>query len=560
MGWQFPMAQTGRSDERIRRPWDVRDAISLSMKTHLTISTTASFALAVFSSGTLFAAVKPNPLFTDGAVIQQGQPVPVWGTASDGEKVTVEFGNQTLKTTATNGKWRVDLKPLKAGGKPMSMTITGENTVTVNNLLVGEVWVCSGQSNMEWPFARTATVKEETPKANFPEVRMFTVKKKIAIEPQAEAEGSWVECSPQTVGRFSAVGYFFAREIYQKLNIPVGMIHTSWGGTPAQAWTSIEGFGNDPELAEYVNGAKRNLENYPAAVAAYPAKMEEFKLVQQNWNETVAKPAQQAMKAWNEAAAKAKQDGQPIPPKPAPLGKPPTPPAPPEGTQGHPTTLYNGMLAPVIPYAIKGAIWYQGESNASKARQYRTLFPAMIADWRAKWNQGDFPFFFVQIAPFNGQPPEIREAQFLTLSKVKNTAMAVTTDVGNATDIHPAQKEPVGQRLALAARALMYGEKVEYSGPLYKEMKTKGDKAAIAFDHIGSGLMAKDGELKGFTIAGADGKFVPAKAEIKGNHVTVSAEGVTEPKAVRYGWANTPDVNLFNKEGLPASPFRTDVD
>jgi sialate O-acetylesterase len=218
------------------------------------------------------------------------------------------------------------------------------------------------------------------------------------------------------------------------------------------------------------------------------------------------------------------------------------------------------MLAPVIPYAIKGVIWYQGESNAKKAKQYQTLFPAMIADWRAKWKQGEFPFFFVQIAPFNGQPPEIREAQFLTLSKVKNTAMAVTTDVGNATDIHPAQKEPVGQRLALAARALVYGEKIEYSGPLYKDMKTKGDKAAIMFNHTGSGLMAKDGELKGFTIAGADNKFVPAKAEIKGNSVIVSAEGVTQPKAVRYGWANVPDVNLFNKEGLPASPFRTDVD
>ena len=389
---------------------------------------------------------------------------------------------------------------------------------------------------------------------------MFTVKKRISIKPQTEAEGSWVECSPQTVGGFSAVGYFFARELYQKLGIPVGMIHTSWGGTPAQAWTSIDGFGTDPELKEYADGAKQNLENYPAAVAAYPAKMEEFNAAKKNWDETVAKPAQEALKAWNEAAAKAKQDGQPLPPKPAPAGKPPTPPAGPEGTQNHPTTLYNGMIAPIIPYAIKGAIWYQGESNAGKARQYRSLFPAMIADWRAKWKQGDFPFFFVQIAPFNGQPPEIREAQFLTLAKSKNTAMAVITDVGNATDIHPTQKEPVGQRLALAARALVYGEKIEYSGPLYQAMKTKGDKIAISFTHTGGGLVAKDGDLKGFTIAGADGKFVPAKAEIKGANVIVSAEGVTDPKAVRYGWANTPDVNLFNKEGIPASPFRTDVD
>ena len=546
------MKETGRRDT-------LGEATLTPMKTPFALTTTASLAITVLSSGLLPAAVKPNPLFTDGAVLQRGQPVPVWGTAGDGEKVTVELGQQKLTTTAKDGIWRVDLKPLTAGG-PLTMTIAGENTVTVNNLLVGEVWVCSGQSNMEWPFSRTAEVKEETPKATFPKIRMFTVKKKISIQPQTEAEGSWVECSPQTVGGFSAVGYFFAREIYQKLNIPVGMIHTSWGGTPAQAWTSIDGFGTDPELKEYADGAKQNLENYPAAVAAYPAKMEEFDAVKKNWVETVAKPAQDALKAWTEATAKAKQDGQPLPPKPAPVGKPPNPPAGPEGTQNHPTTLYNGMLAPVIPYAIKGAIWYQGESNAGKSRQYRTLFPAMIADWRAKWKQGDFPFFFVQIAPFNGQPPEIREAQFLTLAKSKNTAMAVITDVGNATDIHPTQKEPVGQRLAFAARALAYGEKIEYSGPLYQAMKAKGNKIAVNFTHVGGGLVAKDGDLKGFTIAGADGKFVPAKAEIKGANVIVSAEGVTDPKAVRYGWANVPDVNLFNKEGIPASPFRTDVD
>jgi sialate O-acetylesterase len=218
------------------------------------------------------------------------------------------------------------------------------------------------------------------------------------------------------------------------------------------------------------------------------------------------------------------------------------------------------MIAPIIPYGIKGAIWYQGESNAGQSKQYRTLFPAMIADWRGRWKQGDFPFFFVQIAPFKGQPPEIREAQFLTLAKVKNTAMAVTTDVGNANDIHPNQKEPVGQRLALAARAMTYGEKIEYSGPLYDSMTAKDGKIILSFKHVGGGLVAKDGELKGFTIAGEDKKFVPAQAKIQGSTIEVSAEGVTDPKAVRYGWENVPDVNLFNKEELPASPFRTDVD
>jgi sialate O-acetylesterase len=529
------------------------------MKSKSSSISAASLTIAVLSTGSLLAVVKPNPLFTDGAVLQRGQTVPVWGTANDGEKITVELGGQKLTTTAKDGMWRVDLKPLTAGG-PFTMTLSGENTVTVNNLLVGEVWVCSGQSNMEFKFSNTSTVKEETPKADFPKVRMFTVKRTTSILPQTEAEGSWVECSPQTVGGFSAVGYFFARDLYQNLGIPVGMIHTSWGGTPAQAWTSIDGFGDDPELKGYADGAKSTLEKYPAAVAGYATKLEEFKAAKKTWDETEGKQAQEAMMASQEATAKAKKAGQPLPPKPAPVGRGPNPPASPEGTPNNPTTLYNGMVAPIVPYGIKGAIWYQGESNAGNARQYRTLFPAMIANWREQWKQGDFPFLFVQIAPFKGQPPEIREAQFLTLAKSKNTAMAVTTDVGNANDIHPKQKEPIGQRLALAARALAYGEKLEYSGPLYQSMTAKGDKIAISFTHVGGGLVAKDGDLKSFTIAGEDGKFVPAKAEIKGANVVVSAEGVADPKAVRYGWDNVPDVNLFNKDGIPASPFRTDVD
>jgi sialate O-acetylesterase len=524
-----------------------------------TIPTLSVLAIAAVVSGTLHADVKPNPLFTDGAVLQRGQAVPVWGAARDGEKVTVEFAGQKAGTTAAGGKWSVTLKPLKEGG-PFTMKITGDNAVTINNLLVGEVWVCSGQSNMEWKFAQAHNAREEGPKADFPKIRMFTVKKKVSVKPLAEAEGSWVECSPQTVAGFSAVGYFFARDLYQKLGVPVGMIHTSWGGTPAQAWTSVEGFGNDPELKGYVDAATRKLATHDADLAAYAAKMEEFNSKTKEWNETVGKAHQEAQKAWNEAAAQAKKDGRPLPPKPSPASPQPKAPPHPDGGPHDPASLYNGMLAPIIPYGIKGAIWYQGESNAGQSKQYRTLFPAMIADWRARWKQGDFPFFFVQIAPFNGQPPEIREAQFLTLSKVKNTAMAVTTDVGNATDIHPNQKEPVGQRLALAARALTYGEKIEYSGPLYESMIAKDGKIFLRFKHVGGGLVAKDGALKGFTIAGEDGNFVPAQASIQGTGVIVSAEGVAHPKAVRYGWANVPDVNLFNKEGLPASPFRTDVD
>lgn len=456
--------------------------------------TTARLLLlgATLSSAVLHAEVKPNILFTDGAVLQREQNVPVWGTANDGEKVTVEFAGQTATATAQGGKWKMELKPLEAGG-PFSMKISGENEVTVNNLLVGEVWVASGQSNMEWTINASFQPEVEKPKANFPQIRMITAKKVASLTPLDEVQGKWQECSPETVGGFSAVAYYFARDLHAKLGVPVGIISTSWGGTPAQAWTSADGFEGQPELKGYADQLK--------AAEALPEK----------------------------------------------------------GHQNFPAALYNAMIAPVVPYGMSGVIWYQGESNAGQSKQYQTLFPAMIADWRAKWKLGDFPFLFVQIAPFKGQPPEIREAQFLTLAKSKNTAMAVITDYGDANDIHPKQKEPVGNRLSLAARALAYGEKIEYSGPLYQEMKAAGDKAWINFSHVGGGLVAKDGDLKGFTIAGADGKFLPAKAEIKGDKVVVSAEGVADPKAVRYGWDNVPDVNLCNKEGLPASPFRTDV-
>jgi sialate O-acetylesterase len=447
-------------------------------------------AAAAVASASLHAEVKPNILFTDGAVLQRGQNVPIWGTANDGEKVTVEFAKQTVTTTARDGKWRVELKPLEAGG-PFTLKISGDNKVTVKDLLVGEVWLASGQSNMEWKFSASHNSKEEAPKAKHPKIRMFTVAKATSLQPLDEVKGSWEECSPETVGKFSAVGYYFARDLHAELGVPVGVIHSSWGGTPAQAWTSAEGFDGHPELKGYADQLK---------ATALPEKGQNF-----------------------------------------------------------PAALYHAMIAPVVPYAMKGVIWYQGESNAQKSKEYQTLFPAMIADWRAKWKIGDFPFLYVQIAPFKGQPPEIREAQLLTLSNTKATAMTVTTDVGDANDIHPKQKEPVGHRLSLAARALAYGEKIEYSGPLFESMKTQRDKAALSFRHAGGGLVAKDGELKGFTLAGANGKFVPAKAEIQGDKVIVSAEGVNAPKAVRYGWENVPDVNLFNKEGLPASPFRTDL-
>ena len=447
------------------------------------------------------------------------------------------------------------------------MTLSGDNTVTIKNLLVGEVWLASGQSNMNLTLAQLPTLAEEAPKANYPQIRTFKVKTTVSVTPLNDAVGSWMSCSPDTVKDFSAVGYYFARDLHRQLGVPVGFIHSALGATPAQSWTSLEGLESQPELKEYADIVKRKLASYDADVAAYPAKLAEHQAKLTEWTATVGKEHQENLKAWNEALEKAKAAGEAPPKQPRPASRRPNEPHPPEGPPTDPAVLFNGMIQPLIPYGIKGVIWYQGESNRDKSVQYRTLFPAMITDWRARWKQGDLPFLYVQVAPWGGMTPEIREAQFLTLGKVNNTAMTVTTDIGDAEDIHPRKKEPVGLRLALAARALAYGEKIEYSGPLYESMKSANGKIILNFKHIGTGLVAKDGEvvakhggLKGFTIAGADKKFVPAKAEIQGDTVVVSADGITDPQAARYGWANVPNVNLYNQEGLPASPFRTDVE
>jgi sialate O-acetylesterase len=457
------------------------------------------FCLGLLAVGVVESAsakITPNALFNDNGVLQRGRPIPIWGTANDGEQITVELAGQKLSTTARDGKWMVRMKSLKAGG-PYTLTIAGENTVTLTNILIGDVWVASGQSNMERPLADhnwhipVDNEKEEIAAANYPTIREFTVPKKIAYEPQTDTDGHWTICSPETVGDYSAVGYFFARDLQKDVNVPIGILFSSWGGTVAEAWTS-----------------KESLETMPDFTNAL-AKLQ--------------------------------------------------PPANGKKNPNQVTVLYNGMIVPLEKFPIKGVIWYQGESNAGRAKQYQTLFPLMIKDWRQAWGIGNFPFLFVQIAPYKGMIPEIREAQLLTLEKSPNTAMAVITDAGDANNIHPPHKQVVGARLALEARALAYGEKMEYSGPLYRSLKVKGNEAIVRFTHVGGGLVAKDGDLKGFTIAGADGKFVPAKAEIKGKTVVVTSDEVAKPMAVRFGWNNVPDVNFYNKEGLPASPFRTDV-
>lgn len=477
------------------------------------------------------AAVKPHNLFTDNAVLQQGVPVPVWGAANDGEKVTVTFAGQKVETVAKDGQWKVTLRALKASATPQTMSITGENTIEIKNLLVGEVWVCGGQSNMQWGLQQTADAAKHIAAANDSQLRLFTVPRGGKEEPQRDVQGNWNECTSATVPGFTAVGYFFGRDLRQAEKVPVGLINSNVGGTPAEKWISRQALEANPQLRELIDGQQKAVTEYPAALERY--KQNEPKLLEE----------------WKAACEKAKAAGKPQPRKPQ---------APASPARGGSTSLYNAMIAPLQPFAIKGAIWYQGESNSGRAKQYQTLFPAMIKSWRDAWGQGEFPFLFVQIAPHNGMCPEIREAQLISWQKTPKTAMAVITDYGEAGNIHPKYKEPVGARLALAARAIAYDEKIEYSGPVFESLKIDGNRAILQFTHVGQGLKAKGGELKGFTVASADKKFVDAKARIEGDTVIVSSDTVAKPLAVRYGWVNVPDVNLFNKNGLPATPFRTD--
>ena len=492
-----------------------------------------SLIIGLSISSFALAAVKPHALFADGAVLQQGMPVPVWGWADDGEKVTVEFQGQKVSATpsaGSGGKWMVMLKALKAGG-PFEMKISGTNTITLKNVLVGEVWLCSGQSNMAWRLSQTSNAEADIAAAKYPNIHLFTVPNNPKDEPVADVKAAWQECTPETAKNFSAVGYFFGRALQlARQGVPVGLINSSVGGTPSEAWTSGEVVRNDPNFAGVRERYAKAVADWPEAKAKWEAALEKHK----------------------EIAAKAREEGKTAPPAPAkPFG--------PEH-QNRPVGLYNGMIAPLVPYALRGAIWYQGESNAGRAYEYRSIFPAMIQDWRKAWNS-EMTFLFVQLAPY--APPaaytyaELREAQLLTL-KLPKTGMAVITDVGEERDIHPKQKQPVGERLALAARAIAYGEKIEYSGPVYSGLKVEGNRAVLSFKHAGGGLVAKGDKLTGFTIAGADQKFVPAEAEIKGDKIIVSNSSIATPVAVRFGWENWPVLNLWNKAGLPATPFRTD--
>lgn len=465
------------------------------------------------------------PVFSDNMVLQQGQPLPVWGWADDGERITVKFRGQQASATAWNGKWSVRLRRAKAGGPDPFTVSSPARTVTFTNVLVGEVWVCSGQSNMEWPMERSFDPAGDIASATNTLIRLLEVPNTRSDAPSVVIKSAWQVCSPEAIKKFSAVGYYFGRELQQTRRVPIGLIRTDWGGSPAEAWMSRE------SLEIKARYQAEILDSYPAAFKNYLA----------------------AFAAWEGEKAEAEKAGREF--KKGPPWQP-----------WKPSELYNGMIAPLIPYAFKGAIWYQGESNAGRAEQYRTLFPDMIRCWRRDWAQNDFPFLLVQLAPFKpvkDQPDEsdwaeLREAQLLATKVLPKVGMAVITDVGDPKDIHPAKKQPVGERLALAARAIAYGEKITFSGPMYRSLKIEGNKAILRFDHVGRGLEARDGALKGFAVCGADRKFVWANAEIVGDTVVVSSPQVAQPVAVRYGWADCPVVNLWNKDGLPASPFRTD--
>lgn len=490
-------------------------------------------------AGLTKAEVKLPSLVGSNMVLQQNEEVVIWGWANPGEEISVKASwlKKAAETiTDDKGNWQLTVKTPKAGG-PYSITIKGENTIELSNILMGDVWICSGQSNMHLPVGKSSGWKtgvvnseEEVKNANYPEIRLFTVDRVTSDTLLNDVKGEWQPCSSKEMYEFSGVGYFFGREIYLTQHIPIGLINVSWGGTPAEAWMKKSVLQSDSDFVPL-------LENYEFLVEHYDENIAKFK---------VEYPAWQAERDSLEKLGEKIQRSAPR----RPIDK---------LSNKAPNLIYNGMIHPILNEKIKGVIWYQGENNARLAYQYRKLFPALIQNWRDDFNSGDFPFYFVQIAPHRSQNPEIRESQLLTLKSVENTGMAVTTDVGDTNNIHPLNKQVVGHRLALWARAKTYNEKgLVYSGPIYKSVEFKEGKAYISFDHVGSGLMCKGDSLTNFTICGPDKNFLPAKAEIVGDKVVVYTQYVSNPVSVRFGWNYTPFHNLYNKDGLPASPFRTD--
>ena len=661
---------------------------------------------AALSTASVWADVKLPAIISDHMVLEKSAKVPIWGKADPGEAVTVTLNGQTAKATAdAAGKWTAVLDLKSSAPGPFEMTVEGKNKLVLADVVVGEVWVASGQSNMEFTVPRGIGAEEEIANSANPLLRQFLVKKNSTSEAVEDTEGTWVAASPETTGGFSAVGYFFGKKLQDDLKVPVGLIHTSWGGTPSEAWTSVEAIDSVPDLKASRERLWATLKDYPvkkqvfidgfgawikengredkpvpdaAAFAGEAVSAEGWVPVKipgpvtaqglpdsgaiwlrkevdiQNktasnlqlslpidgfdsvyWNGRLLKqttyqdfaglgnvrrygpydiPAAEVKEGKNvlairlyEPVGPAKFSGEPkagsislagewqgkaefeFPALDAQkLAAAPQPPANPPGAQNVASYLFNGMIHPILPYAIRGAIWYQGEANAGRAYQYRTAFPLMITDWRKQWNQGDFPFYFCQLANFMAKKPEagdsnwaeLREAQSLTL-KLPNTGQAVLIDIGESGDIHPRNKKDVGDRLALIALARDYKKNLPYSGPVYDSMKIADGKAVISFKQVADGLVAKPlpetydvksqthetapllrnspgSQLEGFAVCGEDKKWVWADAKIHGKTVVVSSDKVPAPVAVRYAWADNPTCNLYNSAGLPASPFRTD--
>ncbi|AQQ72551.1 hypothetical protein SMSP2_02941 [Limihaloglobus sulfuriphilus] len=496
------------------------------------------FTLLIFAS-LAAAEIRLPAIFGDNMVLQRQDKVAVWGWANPGEKVKVSpswgwFGFYSQKTSADeNGRWKVYIKTGKAKG-PQKLTIKGEqNTVELSNILLGEVWLCSGQSNMAWTLGAFENTEQDIAAADFPQMRLFTVQREISRQPLDDCSGKWEPCSPKTAAAFSAVAYYFGRTLHNELDVPVGLINSSWGGTVAEAWTSRDALA-EGGFESIFDRQREHEENFEKTYEQYLKNLEN----------------------WRAQAEKAKEEGKPEPPKPG---------EPKDFHANSPSALYNAMINPLVPFTFKGTIWYQGESNRTRAFEYKSLFPTLIQNWRNVFDYKKMPFYFVQLASYrygSGDQPlylaELREAQLLTLKGVPNTGMAVTTDISDIKNIHPHQKEQVGKRLALWALAKDYGKRVQYSGPIYDEMEVENGRIRIHFRHTADGLAAKDGPLEWFEIAGLDGEFVEANAVIDDDTVIVSSPDVPEPAHVRFGYHELAEPNLFNSAGLPASPFRTD--
>lgn len=514
---------------------------------------TALFLLTTaFTALTAQAELRLPAIIGDNMVLQQKQTNPIWGWDTPGTTVQVTFGSQTKTATAdAQGKWTVKLDPLPASAQPATMSLTGSSKRDLKNILIGEVWLCSGQSNMGFTVDRTWDSDLDIATAKYPNIRLISVPNVGTQELQPDFQGQWEECSPTTVGPFTAVGYHYGRVLHEMLGVPVGLIDNAWGGSACEAWVRRDVLEKDARFTALIAKWKQTESTYSDAI--FEKQLAEHKTKLANW----ATARREAIKAR----------------KPLPANPPRAPQNVLRG-QHRPGNLYAGCLHPILGYGIKGAIWYQGESNASRAHEYSYLFPLMISHWRSEWKQGDFPFYWVQLADYKPEIPEpgdsdwaeLRESQTKTISLIPNAGQCVITDLGEANDIHPKNKRDVAERLARWALVKDYGMKLVYRSPEFKTIQIQGSKALLTFDHAPTGLRTVDvDQVKGFAICGADKKWVWATASIIGgskkgtNQIEVSSPQVPQPIAVRYAWSDNPICNVFSLEGLPLTPFRTDT-